>query len=36
MSGQDISPVAPYEPPRIEDRTSIEGQLVVLISTGVA
>lgn len=36
MSGQDISPVAPYEPPRIEDRTSIEGQLVILISTGVA
>ena len=33
MSEQSTSPIAAYEPPRIEERTSLEGQLIILSST---
>ena len=32
MSEQPVSPATPYEPPRIEAKTSIEGHLTALIS----
>jgi hypothetical protein len=32
MSEQSISATTPYEPPRVEDRASIEGNLDTLVS----